>query len=231
MLGVDVSRPMLDVARARATQEASRRHAVVRRCRRVRRRAAERPGPALFALRRDVLRPAFAGLHAPAPDRCEVGGRCVFVCWRAPSDNPWAMAPLVAARKALNVTPAPADPTAPGPFAFADDGRLRGILTDAGIPGHRRRPLRHAGRARPVAARGRRGLAAHRTDGTSRPRGRRAAFEHHPARRRECADPVRRVRRTRSADGLDLDRVGDERRLNAGSEGLDPSSAPIGRSF
>jgi hypothetical protein len=32
------------------------------------------------------------------------------------------MAPLVAARKALNVTPVPADPDRAGPFAFADDG-------------------------------------------------------------------------------------------------------------
>jgi hypothetical protein len=45
------------------------------------------------------------------------------------------MTPLVAARKALNVTPAPAEPTAPGPFAFADDARLRRILADAGFQG------------------------------------------------------------------------------------------------
>lgn len=61
------------------------------------------------------------------------GGRCVFVCWRAPRDNPWAMAPLAAARAALGVTQPPADPLAPGPFAFADDVRLHGLLTDAGF--------------------------------------------------------------------------------------------------
>lgn len=60
-------------------------------------------------------------------------GRCVFVCWRAPRDNNWAMTPLVAARKAMGITPAPADPYAPGPFAFADDGRVRAILSDAGF--------------------------------------------------------------------------------------------------
>jgi hypothetical protein len=43
------------------------------------------------------------------------------------------MTPLVAARKALGITPAPADPTAPGPFAFADDERLRAILSGAGF--------------------------------------------------------------------------------------------------
>ena len=63
------------------------------------------------------------------------GGRCVFVCWRAPRDNPWAMAPLSAARAAMGVTPAPADPNAPGPFAFADEQRLRAILSSAGFGG------------------------------------------------------------------------------------------------
>jgi SAM-dependent methyltransferase len=61
------------------------------------------------------------------------GGRFVFVCWRAPRDNPWAMAALVAARAAMGVTPAPSDPNAPGPFAFADDSRLASLLDEAGF--------------------------------------------------------------------------------------------------
>jgi SAM-dependent methyltransferase len=59
-------------------------------------------------------------------------GRAVFACWRAPRDNIWAMTPLAAARQALGVTSPPADPHAPGPFAFADDVRLRAILSEAG---------------------------------------------------------------------------------------------------
>jgi hypothetical protein len=43
------------------------------------------------------------------------------------------MAPLMAARQALGVTPPPADPLAPGPFAFADDQRLRTLLSQAGF--------------------------------------------------------------------------------------------------
>ena len=61
------------------------------------------------------------------------GGRCAFACWRTPRDNGWAMTPLAAARKAMNVTPPPADPNAPGPFAFADETRLRSILASAGF--------------------------------------------------------------------------------------------------
>jgi hypothetical protein len=63
------------------------------------------------------------------------GGRCVFVCWRAPRDNAWAMTPLMAARQALNITPPTMDPNAPGPFAFADEQRLRSILSGAGFSG------------------------------------------------------------------------------------------------
>jgi hypothetical protein len=43
------------------------------------------------------------------------------------------MIPLSAARTAMGVTPAPADPDAPGPFAFADEERLRAILSSAGF--------------------------------------------------------------------------------------------------
>src|SRR5204863_1452758 len=61
------------------------------------------------------------------------GGRCVFVCWRTPRDNPWAMTPLSAARGAMGIASAPGDPNAPGPFAFADEQRLRAILSEAGF--------------------------------------------------------------------------------------------------
>jgi hypothetical protein len=59
------------------------------------------------------------------------GGRLVFCCWCAPSDNAWFTAPLAAVRDLL-----PSDFTlpavgAPGPFAFADPDRIRAIL-DAG---------------------------------------------------------------------------------------------------
>ena len=132
VVGVDVSQPMLDVARARAAQEhlegtlsfvdadAST--------------ADLPPASDLLYSRFGVMffdQPAQAFTHLRQSLRS--GGRCVFVCWRAPGDNPWAMVPLVAARRALDVTPVPVDPTAPGPFAFADEGRVRRILTDAGF--------------------------------------------------------------------------------------------------
>ncbi len=59
-------------------------------------------------------------------------GRLAFVCWRALEENPLDFLPLTAASTHL-----PPQPThnldAPGPFAFADSGRLHGILEAAGF--------------------------------------------------------------------------------------------------
>src|SRR5439155_20528067 len=60
------------------------------------------------------------------------GGRIAFVCWRPPEDNPLMTAPFKAAAHLLPPQP-PSDPLAPGPFAFADPQRLRGILAQAGF--------------------------------------------------------------------------------------------------
>lgn len=61
------------------------------------------------------------------------GGRLAFACWQLAKDNPWAMVPVMAARQAAAMDLPPADPHAPGPFAFGDSGRLTGILEAAGF--------------------------------------------------------------------------------------------------
>ncbi len=61
------------------------------------------------------------------------GGRLAFVCWRALADNPWARIPFEAARAALGASSAPLDAGGPGPFSFADDARVRGLLEGAGF--------------------------------------------------------------------------------------------------
>ncbi len=59
-------------------------------------------------------------------------GRLVFACWQSPVKNAWAKAPVEAAMPFFNNMPAPPDPQAPGPFAFADSHYLRDVLTAAG---------------------------------------------------------------------------------------------------
>jgi len=58
-------------------------------------------------------------------------GRLAFVCWRNVQENLWASVPIAAARPLLPPQE-PVDPLAPGPFAFADGARLRAILAEAG---------------------------------------------------------------------------------------------------
>ena len=59
------------------------------------------------------------------------GGRLLCAAWRPLADNPWFIVPQQAARPLLPPQP-PADPNAPGPFAFADPDRTLGIFSDAG---------------------------------------------------------------------------------------------------
>jgi SAM-dependent methyltransferase len=70
-----------------------------------------------FANMRRALRPA---------------GRMAFACWREPRDNPWLMAPLQAAYKHAPRLPQPR-PDDPGPFSFASEQRVAGILGEAGF--------------------------------------------------------------------------------------------------
>jgi SAM-dependent methyltransferase len=128
VLGIDVSKPML--ARAAA-------------------RLPSGPGVELVlddatthAFSRggyDVLFSRFGVMFFAEPSRSfsnlrsalRPGGRMVFSCFRAPQQNPWMMVP---AQAAYQHVPAPSlDPDAPGPFAFAREDRVRGILADAGF--------------------------------------------------------------------------------------------------
>jgi len=67
-------------------------------------------------------------------------GRLAFVCWRTFKENDWAFAPYEAA---LDLLPPqePMAPHAPGPFAFADAGRLRAILQESGFRNVAIKPL------------------------------------------------------------------------------------------
>jgi SAM-dependent methyltransferase len=59
-------------------------------------------------------------------------GRLAFVCWRAFKENDWSFVPYMGAKDLLPPQE-PMDPNAPGPFAFADDTRVRSVLEEAGF--------------------------------------------------------------------------------------------------
>lgn len=128
--GIDISEPLLQAARQRATPEGAAQPAFVAADAQVHSFAPaefeavfSRFGVMFF----DDPRSAFANLAGAT----RAGGRLVFACWRAPAENPWMILPLQAC-VGLVEPPAPLPPDAPGPFAFADSGRLLRILADAG---------------------------------------------------------------------------------------------------
>lgn len=136
--GIDISRPMLDVARDRARAAGLANVSFVQ--------ADAQVHP--FRSEYDVLfsrfgvmffgdpTGAFTNLHRAMRS----GGRLAFVCWQALHKNPWMSVPMMAAFQHVTIEP-PARPDAPGPFAFADAGNVATILTgagfrDVGIVGH-----------------------------------------------------------------------------------------------
>jgi ubiquinone/menaquinone biosynthesis C-methylase UbiE len=125
--GVDISTPMLEVARARPVPVG----------------AARPQFRELDVQTGDLGRAAFDAAFSrfgvmffagPAAAFTNIraalrpGGRLAFVGWRSVAENPMMSAPVAAAAPFLPPMP-PSDPTAPGPFAFADSDRVRGILS------------------------------------------------------------------------------------------------------
>ncbi len=60
------------------------------------------------------------------------GGRLAFVCWRTAKENAWASAPIAALAPMFSAPMQPSDPNLPGPFAFADAGKIKSILESSG---------------------------------------------------------------------------------------------------
>lgn len=133
VVGVDISRPMLEVARARSAAvsnvkflelDAQREHIAAAAGVSVFDAAFSRFGVMFFG---DPIA-AFANIRAAL----RPAGRLAFVCWRPLAANPWMRVPMEAATPLLPPLP-PGDPQAPGPFAFADAARVEGILRSAGF--------------------------------------------------------------------------------------------------
>jgi ubiquinone/menaquinone biosynthesis C-methylase UbiE len=128
VLGVDVSAPMLAVARSRAAALSNLTFTEADAS------SAGLPGPFDLMYSRfgvmffDAPVPAFRHLHSAL----RAGGRLSFVCWQMSAENRWAALPAQTARRIAGEAPK-SDPHAPGPFAFGDRDRVAGILADAGF--------------------------------------------------------------------------------------------------
>jgi len=135
VLAVDISAPMLAVARARCAAQGLDQVRLL--CADAQSHAFERASYDLLASRFGVMFfsdpvAAFANLlQALRP-----GGRLAFVCWGPLDDNPWFALPLAVGVQALG-PPDPEPPRAPGPLAFAETGYVEEILARAGFAGIR----------------------------------------------------------------------------------------------
>lgn len=129
VLGIDVSAPMLGRAR----------------------QLAPKGLPVEFALadatvypfetgQADLLCSRFGVMFFADPVRSFVNIRCglrggarlVFACWREPRENPWLLLPLQEVYRHVPRLPE-VGPEDPGPFSFAGERRVRGILEQAGF--------------------------------------------------------------------------------------------------
>ncbi|MFS8145769.1 class I SAM-dependent methyltransferase [Rhizobium sp. BR 249] len=129
VLGVDISEPLIDRARALAPQHSAAMFQVADAS------SAELPKGAFDILfsRFGVMffdDPAAAFTHMRRALR--PGGRVAFVCWRSIAENDWVRLPM-GAMKGIIPPMTPPGPEAPGPFSFGDQGRVARILTAAGF--------------------------------------------------------------------------------------------------
>ena len=131
-MGIDISEPMLEVARARSEREGSQASFIVADAQSY----AFEPGAFDRVISRfgvmffeDSVQ-AFRNLHRAAKS----GGSLHFIAWRSPAENPFmttaarAAAPLVPQLAAMANRPA----DAPGQFAFSDADRVRTLLGQSG---------------------------------------------------------------------------------------------------
>lgn len=131
VLAVDVSRPLLERAAARAASAGLANVSF---------KLADAQTHAFSPSSADLVVSRFGVMFFADPVAAfanivrvlKPGGRVSFVSWASLDANPWFKIPRDAAIARLG-QPAPTDPDAPGPLAFRDISRVAGILQDAGL--------------------------------------------------------------------------------------------------
>lgn len=136
--GIDISAPMIDLARVRAARDGVRADFI---CADVQAHPFERAAFDMITSRFGVMFfddpvAAFANLHRAARS----GATLELIAWRSPADNAFMTAAERAAAPLLPELP-PRQPDAPGQFAFANGDRVRRILEQSGWSALDIRPL------------------------------------------------------------------------------------------
>jgi SAM-dependent methyltransferase len=131
VMGLDISRPLLDLARRRAAEFGAAKVSFAE---------ADVQTYAFAPATFEAVFSRFGVMFFADPPTAfanvrralKSGGLLAFVCWRTPAENIFMTLPYTAAAAQLPPAPPPT-PDAPGPFAFADPARVRHILSSAGF--------------------------------------------------------------------------------------------------
>lgn len=133
VLGIDIARPLLETARARAAQAGLKNAAYV---------LADAQTHAFDAGAFDLMASRFGVMFFEDPvaafgniaSALRPGGRVAFVSWAGLERNPWFAISRETAIARLGEPP-PLPPDAPGPMAFQDTAHTADILARAGLTG------------------------------------------------------------------------------------------------
>lgn len=133
VLGVDISAPMLEVAKGKASAAADTSAEIAF-------LQADAAGHSFEKDRFDLVFSRFGVMFFDDPvaafsnirTALRPQAKLAFCCWQSLKNNDWTRIPLQAALQHLPAPEAP-DPHAPGPFAFADPQRLQDILQASGF--------------------------------------------------------------------------------------------------
>jgi SAM-dependent methyltransferase len=135
VLGVDISRPLIEAARAQNVANATF-------------MVGDATVQPFDAQSVDLVFSRFGVMFFADPVAAfrnlrralKPGGRLVFLCWRTPAENPWGLVPVRAAQPFLPPIPRPG-PEDPGQYSFGDRARVERILGEAGFGAPRFEPV------------------------------------------------------------------------------------------
>lgn len=128
-VGVDISEPLLDLAKKRAEAAGASAELLL----------ADAQTHAFTPASFDAVISRFGVMFFDAPEAAfanirtamRPSAKLAFVAWRTPAENPFMITPAVAAAPLLPDL-AQYNPDAPGPFAFSDRARIESILGKSG---------------------------------------------------------------------------------------------------
>jgi ubiquinone/menaquinone biosynthesis C-methylase UbiE len=131
VLGIDISKPLLDRAASRASEESVANASFLLADAQIHRFVdpkfvvlVSRIGMSFFSDTVSALRNLATALKD--------GGTMAFVCWASVDRNPWFQIPKQAAEARLGTLPA-GNPHEPGPTAFQDIEYVTGLMSQAGL--------------------------------------------------------------------------------------------------